>query len=139
MICDTTSTGRYDLKERIVRLMTEHHLPKAGQSSPDDWRDALRAAHGFPKRVCGRDSIGTILRALEVRESVHPADVVVSVYRNAQAQRAYAAAMLEHYGHRTIATQEHPDGEVVAVLDLRRALTDLGLPVVDPSKPDHEQ
>ncbi len=137
MICDTTSTGRYDLKERIVSLVTEHHQP-AGVL-PGDWRNALRAAHGFPRRVCGRDNIGAILRALEVRESVHPADVVVSVYQNARAQQAYAAAMLEHYGHQTIATQEHPDGEVVAVLDLRRALNELGLPVVDPSKPDHDQ
>ncbi len=122
-----------------MNLVTEHHQPKLGQGLPGDWRNVLRQRHGFPERVCGRDNIGAMLRALGVREYVHPADVVVSIYPDERAQQAYASAMLKHYGHQTIAAAPHPDGRVVAALDLRRALTDLGLPVVDPAKPDHDQ
>ncbi len=100
-------------------------------------REELWAKYGRPAVRRGSQA-GDVLRALRLRDSLHPRDCVVGVYPSMEAAEAFAAANREHWGHEVIGPAV-ANGDVVDVVDLRPSMAKLsGWAQIDPALPDEE-
>jgi len=76
-----------------------------------------------------------MLRALGLRRTVHPRDVLAFRHDSAEAAQAYAAANIVVYDHTVFGPYVTEVGSVW-VLDLRPAMFRLDVPWTDPTLPD---
>jgi hypothetical protein len=96
-------------------------------------RAKLVREHGQPKGV----DAGLALRLLGRRHEVHPRDVVAFVYPSVEAERAYAEANEENWGHGRLGPMP-VDGGILGVTDLRPVQKrDWGIEPTDPALPDN--
>jgi len=91
----------------------------------------LRERYGKPPSA----DCGAALRALGLREYIHPADAKAFLYPSREAADAFAAGNLRHHGHPDLGSYETPEG-IVGLTDLRPALAEAAGVTADPRLPD---
>lgn len=102
--------------------------------------ETLRARYGQPTAVPSK-KVGGLLRALGVRDQLHPRDCWACSYPSWEAAEAFAAANREHYGHDVIGPAVVGE-DVVCVIDLRKSIRELAKDTTpdwqptDPALPD---
>lgn len=84
----------------------------------DERRKLLTERYGIPKRI----HAGEPLRALGIREQVHPSDVIAYVYRSISAFDAYSQANQQFNDFPSYGPLIVSPTEVIGVLDYRSAL-----------------
>jgi hypothetical protein len=105
-------------------------------------RAALTAAHGQPVPLPGQAAAAAVLRALGLRDRIHPRDAYAFTYRDQAAAGAWQHATWTRHATPALGTCVTEGGGVIGVYDLRgpqaAAARDAGgsWQFTDPALPD---